>query len=57
MEGKSETKRREKADKTVSLIQIVNKDSLCWGCRLNSVDSLWEDYGLVVFMKEFDGFW
>ena len=26
MEGKSETKRREKADKTVSLIQIVNKD-------------------------------
>ena len=32
---------------------------LCWtlGCRLNSVDSLWEDYGFVVFMKEFDGFW
>ena len=27
MEGKSETKRREEADKTVSLIQIVNKDS------------------------------
>ena len=27
MEGKSETKHREKADKTVSLIQIVNKDS------------------------------
>ena len=27
MEGKSETKRREKADKIVSLIQIVNKDS------------------------------
>ena len=26
MEGKSETKRREKADKTVLLIQIVNKD-------------------------------
>ena len=26
MEGKSETRRREKADKTVSLIQIVNKD-------------------------------
>ena len=26
---------------------------LCWGCRLNSVDSLWEDYGFVVFMKEF----
>ena len=26
MEGKSETKRREKADKTVSLIQIANKD-------------------------------
>ena len=30
---------------------------LCWCCRLNSVDSLWEDYGFVVFMKEFDGFW
>ena len=26
MEGKSETKRRKKADKTVPLIQIVNKD-------------------------------
>ena len=26
MEGKSETKRREKADKTVLLIQNVNKD-------------------------------
>ena len=26
MEGKSETKCREKADKTVSLIQIVKKD-------------------------------
>ena len=26
MEGKSETKRREKANKTVSMIQIVNKD-------------------------------
>ena len=26
MEGKSKTKRREKVDKTVSLIQIVNKD-------------------------------
>ena len=26
MEGKSEIKRREKANKTVSLIQIVNKD-------------------------------
>ena len=30
---------------------------LCWGCRLNSVDSLWENYGFVVSMKEFDGFW
>ena len=30
---------------------------LCWGCRLNSVDSLWEDYGFVMFMKEFDRFW
>ena len=52
IEGRKETKGKERRIISLNFFYL-----LCWGCRLNSVDSLWENYGFVVSMKEFDGFW